>query len=113
MNEKMTSVTLKRKNISALIEYCLDNKIEMNIKAHPIHDEFDVEFTALDTKKAILLGMCLRDLRLELNGLNALMPSKVAKKTSVKETVVSKKDESKSSLTFGEENLEFNLEGTN
>ena len=113
MNEKMPSVTLKRKNISALIEYCLENKIEMNIKAHSIHDEFDVEFAALDTKKAISLGMCLRDLRLELNGQNPLLPSKVAKKSTAKETLVSKKDESKSAITFGEESLEFNLEDAN
>ncbi|MEO6884165.1 MAG: hypothetical protein ABI199_09090 [Bacteroidia bacterium] len=114
MNEKMPSVTLKRKNISALIEYCLDNKIDMSVKAQAIQqDEFDIEFTSLDTKKAILLGMCLRDLRLELNGLNTLMPSKVAKKTiPAKEIPVSKKAENNGALAF-EENLEFNLEGAN
>ncbi|HVA98487.1 MAG TPA: hypothetical protein VNG53_06295 [Bacteroidia bacterium] len=85
----------------------------MNIKAHPIHDEFDVEFPILDTKKTILLGMCLRDLRLELNGQTTLLPSKAAKKSTPKEVATSKKAESNGVLTFGEENLEFNFEGSN
>lgn len=71
MNEATPSVTIKKKNIFALIEYCIENKIDHTVKSRSENsDEFDVEFLITNTKKAIALGMCLKELKLELNGLN-------------------------------------------
>jgi hypothetical protein len=83
MNEASPSVTLKKKNLSSLIEYCIENKIDFSVKSRSSADDFDVEFLISDTKKAIALGMCLKELKLELNGLSVIPVSAIkAKKQS-------------------------------
>ena len=69
MNEATPTVTVKKKNISTLIEYCIENKIDFTVKSKS-NDDFDIEFIATNTPKAIALGMCLKELKLELNGLS-------------------------------------------
>jgi hypothetical protein len=70
MNEDKPTVTVKKKNIQSLIEYCIENKIDFTVKSKTSVDDFDVEFIITNTKKAIALGMCLKELKMELNGLN-------------------------------------------
>ena|SRR6218665_1928493 len=70
MNEETPTVTVKKKNSSSLLEYCIENKIDFTVKSKSSNDEIDVEFILADTKKAIALGMCLKELKLELNGLS-------------------------------------------
>ncbi len=124
MNEDTASVNVKRKNISMLIEYCIENKIEFTVK--PLlsrSEEFEIEFILPTAKKAIALGMCLRELKIELNG---LQPAPVAavngKSTAKKASPVAKtttltnghsKEESVTPISFEEEKLEFNLETAN
>ena len=67
MNEATPTVTVKKKNISSVIEYCIENKIDITIKSKS-NDDFDIEFIITNTSKAIALGMCLKELKLELNG---------------------------------------------
>lgn len=69
MNEATPTVTVKKKNISTLIEYCIENKIDFTLRSKS-NDDFDLEFIVTNTKKAIALGMCLKELKLELNGLS-------------------------------------------
>jgi len=69
MNEATPTVTVKKKNLSTLLEYCIENKIDFTLKSKSA-DDFDVEFIISSTPKAIALGMCLKELKLELNGLN-------------------------------------------
>lgn len=69
MNEATPTVTVKKKNISTLIEYCIENKIDFTVKSKSM-DDFDIEFIVTNTPKAIALGMCLKELKLELNGLS-------------------------------------------
>lgn len=69
MNEDKPTVSVKKKNLSSLVEYCIENKIDFTVKSKS-SDDFDVEFLISDTKKAIALGMCLKELKLELNGLS-------------------------------------------
>lgn len=88
MNEDKPTVSLKKKNLSSLIEYCIENKIDFSLKSKS-NDDFDVEFILADTKKAIALGMCLKELKLELNGLSItpIAAIKASKKVlSAKET---------------------------
>lgn len=71
MNEASPSVTVKKKNVLSLIEYCIENKIDFTLKSKSSGtDDFDVEFIITNTKKAIALGMCLKELKMELNGLS-------------------------------------------
>lgn len=87
-NEVSPSVSVKKKNINPLIEYCIENKIDFTVKAKSA-DEFDVEFLLNDTKKAIALGMCLKELKLEISGLQVttIAAIKAGKKVATKEPV--------------------------
>jgi hypothetical protein len=86
MNEEQPTVSVKKKNLLSLVEYCIENKIDFTVRSKSI-DDFDVEFLITNTKKAIALGMCLKELRLELNGLSVTPVSaiKANKKGVVKE----------------------------
>jgi len=70
INEEKPTVTVKKKNAQSLIEYCIENKIDFTLRSKSSNDDLDVEFIITNTKKAIALGMCLKELRLELNGFN-------------------------------------------
>jgi hypothetical protein len=86
MNEEKPTVTVKKKNIQSLIEYCIENKIDFTVLSKS-NDDFDVEFLINNTKKAIALGMCLKELKMELNGLNVTPVSaiKASKKVMTKD----------------------------
>ncbi len=117
-NEENASVHAKRKNISALVEYCIENKIEFSVK--PLisrSEEFEVEFNLSNLKKSIQLGMYLKELRIELNEVQSasVVPTTIAKttkKSNGKENVISK-EEKLSPITFEDSDLQFNLEATN
>src|SRR4051812_46485478 len=84
-NEETPSVNVKRKNISAVMEYCVENKIEFSVK--PLisrSEEYEVDFEVSNTKTAVALGMYLKELRLELNGAQAVIPSVVSAPASAK-----------------------------
>jgi hypothetical protein len=102
------AVKIKRKSISTLFDYCLENKIEITVK--PLqNDEFEVEFNLSDVTKAILLGMFLREMKLELIGVAIAAPSLAkAKKPEVKEAA--KEETPASPMVFEEEKLQLNLE---
>lgn len=117
-NEENASVNAKRKNISALVEYCIENKIEFSVK--PLisrSEEFEVEFNLSNLKKSIQLGMFLKELRIELNGVQSAIVtptaiSKTSKKSSGKDNTISK-EEKLAPITFEDSDLQFNLEATN
>jgi hypothetical protein len=70
INEEKPTVSVKKKNLLPLIEYCIENKIDFTLTSRSSQsDDFDVEFIITNPKKAIALGMCLKELKLELNGL--------------------------------------------
>jgi hypothetical protein len=105
------AVTVKRKNVTALFDYCLDNRIEFAVKPSvSVIDEFDVEFNLSDITKAIAFGMFLREMKLELNGV-AQAPKNTVKKAaapSAKEIPAVK--EEAASLAFAEDTINFDLE---
>ncbi len=117
-NEAFPSVLIKKKNINSLIDFCIENKIDFAVKSKS-NDDFDVEFLINDTKKAIALGMCLKELKLELKGLQvttvaAIKATKKASATkdtlSINENVFDTNNES--SLAF-EDALQFELGTSN
>lgn len=60
------SVILKRKNIQAVLDYCLDNKIDIRVTARTMPEEYEIEFSVSDIMRAINLGMFLKENKLEL-----------------------------------------------
>jgi len=69
LNNENPVVIVKRKQINALNDFCLDHRIAFRLTPRGIQqDEWDVEFEVKDPTRAILLGMFLREHRLELNG---------------------------------------------
>lgn len=70
IREEHPSITVKKKNSQFIIEYCIENKIDFTLKSKSeLSDEFTIEFLITSTSKAIALGMCIKELKLELNGL--------------------------------------------
>jgi hypothetical protein len=62
-------VTVKRKNIQSLIDYCLENKIEFAAKLKENStEEWEVECCVIAINQAILFGMFLKENHLELDG---------------------------------------------
>lgn len=92
INEEKPTVSVKKKNLTPLIDYCIENKIDFTLTSRSAQsDDFDVEFIINNPKKAIALGMCLKELKLELNGLSvtpvaAIKASKKPAAAASKET---------------------------
>lgn len=116
-NEATPCVSVKKRNINSLIDFCVENKIDFTVKSKS-NDDFEVEFQINDTKKAIALGMCLKELKLELKGLQITSVSaiKATKKAAVKESVSLNENvfdtNNESSLAF-ENALQFELGASN
>ena len=71
------------------LDEAIENKIDFTLKSRTSSDDLDLEFIITNTQKAIALGMCLKELRIELNGLSVtpIAAIKASKKVlSSKET---------------------------
>ncbi|HRG37902.1 MAG TPA: hypothetical protein PK289_05180 [Bacteroidia bacterium] len=91
INEEKPTVSVKKKNLTPLIDYCIENKIDFTLTSRSAQsDDFDVEFIINNPKKAIALGMCLKELKLELNGLSVTPVAAI--KASKKPAAASTKD---------------------
>lgn len=66
LNEKKPSVTLKKKHIPTILEYCIETKQEFNVV--PKGEEWLVEINITEINKAIAFGMFLRENKMEANG---------------------------------------------
>ncbi|MBE2246130.1 MAG: hypothetical protein IAE67_02635 [Candidatus Competibacteraceae bacterium] len=64
------SVIVKKKNLSAVFEYCTEHKIESKFVPREMPDEWEVEFVISDVLKAISLGMFLKENRMDLVGMS-------------------------------------------
>ncbi|HYG52333.1 MAG TPA: hypothetical protein VD905_15590 [Flavobacteriales bacterium] len=75
-------VAVKKKHIQLLLDYCLENKIEFTVTPKN-SEEFKVIFGLKDFNSAIALGMCLRELKIEFNAIEATPVAAIkAKKTT-------------------------------
>jgi hypothetical protein len=107
------AVAVKRKSIQALIDYCLEKKIELTIKpkASGNAEEWHFEFNISDINTAILMGMFLRENKLELIGYSntpsvvSTTTARSSKKSEVKENGASKEVPTASIDFHQEENL--------
>lgn len=80
MKTEAPIVAVKKKNIQLLIDYLLENNIEFTVKQRSNgSEEWKLEMQVLDVKKAILLGMFLKEAKLELFGHTYTSPLKEAR----------------------------------
>ena len=117
-NEGTPTANVKKKNSMVLLEYCIENRIEFSVSPRISgNEEYEISFNPANTQQAISLGMCLRELRVELNGHKTVPVSAVkATKKAVKQNGSSKVEPvvSESSTDFNnDEELELNLEASN
>lgn len=92
------SVYIKRSKMQDLFDYCLDNKIEFTVKERNLGiDEFEITMDVTNVKRAVLLGMFLRENRMELAG----MPQIETKVAAKKATPTKKPSESIASASNG------------
>jgi hypothetical protein len=83
---------LKSKSVPVLVDFCLEEKIEFNVKPQDFPDT-DWEFNLIikDIKSGVITGMFLRENRIEIPGSD----SQKAKRTAVKKT---REEDEKSSV---------------
>jgi hypothetical protein len=116
-SEKKPSVTVKKKNIQTILDYCLDTKQEFSVLPKAGTDEWNIEINITEINKAISFGMFLREHKIEANGVTAYVAptkevatpktrsEKAAESKAAKELVV--KEESASLLDLESPSFEF------
>ena len=83
MNENLI-IPIKRKNIQLLIDYCLENKNGFAVR-HKNAEEWEFEMEVSSIKKAIQLGMFLRENRIDVPGFTETAKPVTSVKASKKE----------------------------
>jgi hypothetical protein len=62
-------VILKQKSIPVLVDFCLEEKIEFNVRPQPFPDtEWEFNLIVQDIKSAVMTGMFLRENRIDIAG---------------------------------------------
>ena len=70
-NTAYPKVVLKKKQISILIDFCLDESIEFSVKQQTFPEtDWEVELKLKDLKTAVVVGMYLRENRLDIEGID-------------------------------------------
>jgi hypothetical protein len=92
-------VILKQKNISLLVDFCIEEKIEFGVRPQPFPDT-DWEFNMMvkDIKTAVNTGMFLRENRIDIAGNE--QAAKAIKKPAAKKT---KEEEDKADAAQSEQ----------
>lgn len=114
LNEELPQVAVKRKNIQAVMDYCLENEVEFTVKPKTAGiDEWKIEVNITNVKKAIHFGMFLKEIKSEIVGLPYVSPIvKEPKKLDSKETK-EKESKEKSSPVAQDSNNIFAFEPEN
>ena len=116
-SDKKPSVTVKKKNIQTILDYCLDTKQEFTVLPKAGTDEWNIEINITEINKAISFGMFLRENKMEANGVTPYVApakevaapktkaEKAAESKAVKEVVI--KEESAALLDLESPSFEF------
>lgn len=107
-SEETLTANVKKKNILLVIEYCLENKIEFVVSPGSHNDDFMIGFVIKDLSTAIALGISLKDLKIELNGLPSFVSVNTIKTGKKSATSSLKEEEAHSELA--DSTLKFDLE---
>jgi len=116
-SEKKPSVTVKKKNIQTILDYCIDTKQEFTVLPKMGTDEWNIEIGITEINKAISFGMFLRENKMEANGVTPYIAEakevaapkskaeKAAESKAIKEVVA--KEDSASLLGLESPSFEF------
>lgn len=111
-NEETLSAVVRKKNILLVIEYCLENKIEFVVTPGNSNDEFMIGFVIRDLGTAVALGMSLKDLKIDLQGMpNFVSVNSIRNgKKSADTPKNTKEEETHNELATLENTLKFDME---
>jgi hypothetical protein len=95
-NVNNPKVVLKKKQIPVLVDFCLEETIEFSVKQQTFPEtDWEIELKLKDIKTAIIVGMFLRENKLEIEGIDQFRYKKaVSKKADEKPEGVSKDETS-------------------
>jgi hypothetical protein len=80
---ELIKLILKTKSIPVLVDFCLEEKIEFNVRPQDFPDtDWEFNLVMKDIKSGVITGMFLRENRIEIPGTD----SQKAKKPAVKKT---------------------------
>lgn len=107
IREDNPTINVKKKQVQFLVEFCIENRIDFTIKSKSeSNEEFMIEFLPNNMNKAVALGMCLKEMKLELNGLNIMSLATIKTRKNASVPVLTTDNEVK--LAF-ESDLQFDL----
>jgi len=70
-NNTYPKVILKKKQIPTLIDFCLEESIEFSVRQQTFPEtDWEVELRLRDYRTAVLVGMFLRENKMELDGID-------------------------------------------
>jgi hypothetical protein len=74
-------VIIKKKQVSLIVDYCLEESIEFSVKQQTFPDtDWEIEMKLKDFKAAVMLGMFLRENRIDIDGIDPQRYKRAAKK---------------------------------
>lgn len=78
-------VVLKKKQIPLVIDFCIEEGIEFSAKQQTFPDiDWELDLKLKDFKAAVLLGMFLRESRIDIDGIDPVRYKRSAKKSDEK-----------------------------
>jgi len=88
-------VVVKKKQVSVLVDYCLEESIEFSVKQQTFPDtDWEIELKLKDFKAAVVLGMFLRENRIDIDGIDPQRYKRSAKKSDEKSEAPAKNSSS-------------------
>lgn len=106
-------VTVKKKQIPVLVDYCLEESIEFSVKQQTFPDtDWEIDMKLKDFRAAVLLGMFLRENRIEIDGIDPQRYKRPAKKSEEKTDSAAKEEKNKAAknLPVEPEEITENIE---
>jgi len=90
-------VVLKKKQVQVIVDFCLEESIEFSVKQQSFpNTDWEVEMKMKDFKAAVLLGMFLRENRIDIDGIDPQRYKRTVKKADEKPEPLAKEEKSKS-----------------
>jgi hypothetical protein len=98
-------VVLKKKQISTIVEFCLEESIEFSVKQQTFPDtDWEIEMKMKDFRAAVLLGMFLRENRIDIDGIDPQRYKRTTKKADEKPEASAKEEKAKPEKIISESN---------
>lgn len=89
-------VILKKKQVPTIVDFCLEESIEFTVKQQTFPDtDWEIEMKMKDFKAAVLLGMFLRENRIDIDGIDPQRYRKSVKKADEKPEPAAKEEKPK------------------